>query len=1191
MSKKLKFSNKKSRTRSGCVTCRDRHIKCDEQQPVCNNCIKSNRVCLSGIRLNFKQYRFYDPNENNSLPQIRPQTYRIIDQSITIASLYGESEKYKNYFHLHPPEELMESDLELQGVVFSKFDPTFPLSQTGTPLESQPLAGGSSNSNNNNMSLLETSITNTNMSFLSQLPQQILPHQVNSTSHLNIPKPQQLPNAQKFSTRPSPLYEYPYLSMELGQIPQQLASISEDPQQYIDMIKKENFFWLLDLANDKGIWRTFHVRRENFHTILNSSQSNQPKYTDIDLTSFNSLNIFEIDFLNNSYRDIDLVELSSSSLSSSSLSPTATRATTTSSSSLSLSLSSSLSSSSSPTSSSSKSESQKFKELLWFLIKTDYITNHPSKVHNFTTNNPYIAQPQPVLDNEIFNLNNGKVLARYFLLYFNIKLLNINNNELILSTNLCISNLFNFINESFLEQDIKAQWNKHFEWTLRSVAPKALVKHFNLDVAFSDKDATYEKYFPLNKIPAFVGPKGLKLTEVIAICIYLINLADANSPLLGKNDAEYAQILKWLSFANTELLPKEASVFKPLNGTVPYNKKQVDEGNAALVKINAVFEERLTNYTFLVGERITLADIFAATTYVRGFDFLYGEEWRKQHPSITRWFKTILASSYLKELLDGYEFREKPLEYVPPKKEKKKDAAAPAAKKEAAPKAKAADAADEAGDEPAPSAPKPKHPLEALGKPKNPLDEWKRVYSNEETREVAIPWFWKNQYDAEDWSLWKVDYKYNDELTLTFMSNNLIGGFFNRLSASTKYMFGCLVVYGENNNNGITGAFLVRGQDYVPAFDVAPDWESYEFTKLDASKPEDKEFIENMFAWDKPVEVNGEKRVISDGKVFNYNKKSKGWFGNNKKDSVILKNLPKNHISHYDLNQLTTSSDALGKREEILILTPMSRFVPQYWQNLNKLTYDHSLISLGFIFPRNNDGDDALRDMESALKETKAQGKLNFKKITLLRQDTESLESQSEKERHAFDVQKKRRSMMALARNSLVFTTISPKTSWILWLDADIVETPQNIIQDMTAHNKPVLSANVYQRFYDEELKKDSIRPYDFNNWAESEEGLKIAEGLSDEEIIVEGYAEMATYRPLMAHHYDAKGDVNAEMALDGVGGGAVLVKADVHRDGAMFPSFPFYHLIETEGFAKMAKRLGYEVFGLPNYLVYHYNE
>jgi hypothetical protein len=80
----------------------------------------------------------------------------------------------------------------------------------------------------------------------------------------------------------------------------------------------------------------------------------------------------------------------------------------------------------------------------------------------------------------------------------------------------------------------------------------------------------------------------------------------------------------------------------------------------------------------------------------------------------------------------------------------------------------------------------------------------------------------------------------------------------------------------------------------------------------------------------------------------------------------------------------------------------------------------------------------------------------------------------------------------------------------------------------------------------------------------------------------------MPTYRNLMAHLADTSptGDVRKVMALDGVGATALLVKADVHRDGAMFPPFPFYHLIESEGFCKMAKRLGWKCFGLPNYLV-----
>lgn len=66
----------------------------------------------------------------------------------------------------------------------------------------------------------------------------------------------------------------------------------------------------------------------------------------------------------------------------------------------------------------------------------------------------------------------------------------------------------------------------------------------------------------------------------------------------------------------------------------------------------------------------------------------------------------------------------------------------------------------------------------------------------------------------------------------------------------------------------------------------------------------------------------------------------------------------------------------------------------------------------------------------------------------------------------------------------------------------------------------------------------------------------------------------------------DVNGDQKHIIDLDGVGGTALLVKADVHRDGAMFPPFPFYHLIETEGFAKMARRLGWKSYGLPNYYV-----
>lgn len=317
-------------------------------------------------------------------------------------------------------------------------------------------------------------------------------------------------------------------------------------------------------------------------------------------------------------------------------------------------------------------------------------------------------------------------------------------------------------------------------------------------------------------------------------------------------------------------------------------------------------------------------------------------------------------------------------------------------------------------------------------------------------------------------------------------------------------------------------------------------------------------------------------------------KEQHNWFFNDRVDDVI----PENHIAHYDLNKLHASADAAINKEQVLILTPMQTFQQGYWENLLQLTYPRELIELGFIIPRTKNGDRTLQQLETVVKKIQSDKKNErFNKITILRQESDSFDKLQEKDRHALDVQKERRSAMALARNELLFSTLGPHTAWVLWLDADIVETPPNLIQDMTEHNKPVLAANVYQRFYNEEKKSKDIRPYDFNNWQESDTGLEIAAGMSKDDIIVEGYSEIATYRPLMAHFYDETHSISEEMSLDGVGGGCTLVKAEVHRDGAMFPNFPFYNLIETEGFAKMAKRLNYEVFGLPNYLVYHIEE
>ncbi|EMG46484.1 Translation elongation factor, putative, partial [Candida maltosa Xu316] len=269
----------------------------------------------------------------------------------------------------------------------------------------------------------------------------------------------------------------------------------------------------------------------------------------------------------------------------------------------------------------------------------------------------------------------------------------------------------------------------------RSAILVDLVKYFKLDVEISTetKSDAFLKKFPLGKTPAFVGAKGYKLTETIAIAVYLLSLVPEQK-LLGKNNQENASIIKYLSFFNQEVANSWCAAFFRLNGRFPYNKKEVDENLKVLETIAGSLDARLADFTYLVGERVSYADFFGVKVFAAVTATLLGKPFFQKYANINRWFKTVSNNDFFQGQYKNFQVPEQQLAFVPPKKEKKKEAAPAAAKKEQAPKKKEAD--EEA--EPA-AAPKPKHPLEALGKPKAALDEWKRVYSNEETRETAIP--------------------------------------------------------------------------------------------------------------------------------------------------------------------------------------------------------------------------------------------------------------------------------------------------------------------------------------------------------------------------------------------------------------------------------------------------------------------
>lgn len=70
--------------------------------------------------------------------------------------------------------------------------------------------------------------------------------------------------------------------------------------------------------------------------------------------------------------------------------------------------------------------------------------------------------------------------------------------------------------------------------------------------------------------------------------------------------------------------------------------------------------------------------------------------------------------------------------------------------------------------------------------------------------------------------------------------------------------------------------------------------------------------------------------------------------------------------------------------------------------------------------------------------------------------------------------------------------------------------------------------------------------------------------------------------------HLDQLREKGQVIPIDGVGGTMILVKSYVHQLGALFPALAYKKAIETEGFAVMAKDMGFGVYAMPSLEISH---
>jgi hypothetical protein len=294
-------------------------------------------------------------------------------------------------------------------------------------------------------------------------------------------------------------------------------------------------------------------------------------------------------------------------------------------------------------------------------------------------------------------------------------------------------------------------------------------------------------------------------------------------------------------------------------------------------------------------------------------------------------------------------------------------------------------------------------------------------------------------------------------------------------------------------------------------------------------------------------------------------------------------------ISMVDLNPVKSTPKALTNSERVLILTPLrdaAQFLPKHFDLLSELTYPHELIDLAFLV--GDCSDDTLAVLSSELKriQDQVEEKIAFRNAMIVQKDFGPVVNMDIQNRHSFEAQGPRRKAMARARNYLLASALKSDHSWVYWRDVDIVDSPKKILEDFMAHDKDILVPNIWFHRYRD--GRDIEGRFDYNSWVESDKGRRLRHNLDPETVLAEGYKEYDTGRNWLAILGDWRKNKDEEMELDGIGGVSILVKADVHRSGINFPMYAFENQAETEGFARMAKRAGFQVIGLPNYVVWH---
>eukprot|EP00644_Phytophthora_capsici_P015540 jgi/Phyca11/555134/estExt2_Genewise1Plus.C_PHYCAscaffold_700081 len=206
----------------------------------------------------------------------------------------------------------------------------------------------------------------------------------------------------------------------------------------------------------------------------------------------------------------------------------------------------------------------------------------------------------------------------------------------------------------------------------------------------------------------------------------------------------------------------------------------------------------------------------------------------------------------------------------------------------------------------------------------------------------------------------------------------------------------------------------------------------------------------------------------------------------------------------------------------------------------------------------------------------------NYARLSVIFRDDFSQGGLTRDNRHMGNLQLQRRRMLARYRNYALISFLETWHQHVIWLDADIVYVPPHLPLKMIQSGLDIVTPTC-MIIVNQETNEGY--DYDLNAWVGHR---KVRQPTSED--FVPG--------PLSAKNmHNLQGEGQEAVPLDSVGGTMIYIRADIHRQGVIFPhnyvigsewGREGYDGIETEGLCYSAHFLGYKCWGMPNEVIHH---